>query len=69
MKDAEVVEKVHTSSMMARKSRCDIEIDCMGGVEILGPIESKGTGGAGGAKEAGDAGSGTVTDGAVEIGI
>ena len=55
--------------MMARKSRGDIEIDCMGGAEVLSPAESEGTGGIGGAEEAGDAGSGTVTDGDVETGI
>ena len=52
--------------MMARKLRGDIEIDCMGGAEVLGPAESEGTGGTGGAE---DADSGTVTDGAAETGI
>ena len=41
----------------------------MGDVEVLGPVEYEGTGGTRGAKEACDAGSGTVTDGAVESGI
>ena len=41
-------------------------IDSKGGAEVLGPAESVGTGGTGGAE---DAGSGTVTDGAVETGI
>ena len=41
----------------------------MGGAEVLGLAEFKGTGGTRGAEEACDAGSGTVTDGAVEIGI
>ena len=68
-KDVEVVKKVRTASMMARKSRGDIEIDCMGGTEVLGPAESEGIGGTGSAEEAGDAGSGTMTDGVVENGI
>ena len=58
-KDAEVAEKVRTASIMARKSRGEIEIDCMGGAEVLGPAES----------EVGDAGSGIVTNGVVETGI
>ena len=66
MKDAEVAEKVRTESMMARKSRGDIKIDCMGGPKVLNPTESEGTGGTGGAEEAG---SGTVTDGAAETEI
>ena len=41
----------------------------MGGAEVLGPAKSEGTGGTGGTEEACDAGSGTVTDGAVETGI
>ena len=54
---------------MARKSQGDIEINCMGGAEVLSPVESEGIGGTRGAEEAGDAGSETVTDGAVETGI
>ena len=68
-KDAEVAVKVRTTSMMAKQSRADIEIDCIGGAEVLGPIESEGTGGIGGAEEAGDEGSETMTNGAVETGI
>ena len=41
----------------------------MGGAEVLGPAEFEGIGGTGGAEEACDAGSGTVTDRAVETGI
>ena len=41
----------------------------MGGVEVLGPVVSEGTGGTGGAEEAGDACSGEVTTGAVDTGI
>ena len=40
-KDAEVTEKVWTTSMMARKSRVDIEICCSGDVVLLGPATSK----------------------------
>ena len=65
-KDAEVAEKVRTAFMMARKSRGDIELDCMCGPEVLGPAEYEGIGGTEGAEEAG---SGTVTDGAAEAGI
>ena len=41
-KDAEVTEKVRTASMMARKSRVDIEICCGGSVVVLGPATSVG---------------------------
>ena len=40
-KDVEVAAKVQTASMMAKKSWGDIEIDCMGGVKVLGPAESE----------------------------
>ena len=40
-KDTEVAAKVRTASMMAKKSRRDIEINYMGGVEVLGPAESE----------------------------
>ena len=46
-----------------KKSRGDIEIECMGGPEVLSLSESEGTGGIEGVEEAG---SGTVTDGAAE---
>ena len=67
-KDAEVAEKVRTASMIARKSQGEIEICCMGGAEVLGPVVSKGTGGTRGAEEAGDACSGAVTARAVDTG-
>ena len=41
-KDAEVIVKVRTASMMARKSRVDIVIYCGGGAEVLGPATSLG---------------------------
>ena len=68
-KDAEVAEKVRTTSMIARKSWGDIEICCMGGAEVLGAVVSEGTRGTRGAEEAGDACSGAVTAGAVDTGI
>ena len=39
-RDAEVTEKVRTASMMARKSRVNIEYCCGGGVVVLGPTTS-----------------------------
>ena len=68
-KDAEVVEKVRTASMIVKKSRGEIEICYMGGVEVLGLVVSEGTGGTWGAAEARDACSGAVTAGAVDTGI
>ena len=44
-KDAEVAVKVRTTTMMARKSRGEIRIDSKGGAEVLGLVESVGTGG------------------------
>ena len=41
----------------------------MGGVEVLGPVASEGTGGTRGAEEAGEACSGAVTVGARDTGI
>ena len=68
-KDAEVAEKVRTASMIARKSRGDIEICCMGGVEVLNPIMSEETRGTRGAEEAGEACSGVVTTSGMDTGI
>ena len=68
-KDAEVAEKVRTASIIARKSRGDIEICWSGGVNVLGPVESEGVGGTGGTKEASEVGSGAVTAGAVDTRI
>ena len=67
-KDAEVTEKVHITSMMARKSRVEMVI-CLGGdAEVLGPPTSVGVvvlgaGGFGGAEEAGAMGNRVVVDG------
>ena len=41
-KDDKVTKKVRTASMMARKSRVDIEICCGGGAVVLGPATSVG---------------------------
>ena len=56
-KDAEVTDKVRTTSKMARKSRVDIVICCGGGAEVLGPTTSAGAvvlgaKGSGGAEDA-----------------
>ena len=48
-KDADVAEKVRTSSIIVRKSRVDMEICCGGGVDVLGPYDVVGAGGTGGA--------------------
>ena len=68
-KDADVAEKVRTASIIAKKCRKDMEICCKGGVDVLGPAESKGAGGTGGAEDAGDVGNGAMTDRAVDTGI
>ena len=39
-KDVEVMEKVRTASIMARKSRVEMVICCGGGAEELGPAKS-----------------------------
>ena len=68
-KDVEMIEKVRTASMMARKSRVEMVICCGGDAEVLGPATSAGAAvlgaeGSGGAKEAGDVGNGVVVAGA-----
>ena len=68
-KDAEVIEKARTASMMARKSRVGIETYCDGGAVALGPTTYVGAmvlgaKGSGGAEEAGAEGSGAVEAGA-----
>ena len=47
--DADVAEKVRTTSITARKSRVDMEICCSGGADVLGPYDAVGAGGTGGA--------------------
>ena len=68
-KDAEVIEKVWTASMMARKSRVEMVICCGGDAEVLSLTTSAGAmvlgaGGSGGGEEAGAMGNGVVVDGA-----
>ena len=63
--DVDVVENVQTTSMMARKSRVDIEICCDGGAVMHGPATSVrvvvlGAKGSGGAEDAGAVGNGAV---------
>ena len=60
-KDAEVIEKACTASMMARKSRVEMVICCGGDAKVLGPATSVGAvvlgvGGFGGGEEAGAVG-------------
>ena len=62
-------EKVRTASIIARKSRGDMEICCKGGANVLGPAESEGAGGTRGAEDAGDVGNEAVTFGAAHTGI
>ena len=45
--DADVAEKERTASIMARKSRVDMEICCGGAADVLGPSDAVGAGGAG----------------------
>ena len=62
-KNADVVEKVRTASIIARKSRVDMEICCGGGADILSPTDAVG---AGGAEDADDVGNEAVTAGAAD---
>ena len=66
MKEAEVATNERTAVIMARKSRGEIGIVSMGDAEVLGPVESAGTGDIEGAD---DAGSGSVADGAMDAGM
>ena len=68
-KDADVVEKVRTTSIIVRKSRVDMNTCCSGGSDVLGPIEFVGAGGTRDAKDAGVEGNGAVTTGAMDGGI
>ena len=43
--DADVAEKERTASIMARKSRVDMEICCGGAADVLGPSDAVGAGG------------------------
>ena len=49
LNNADVAEKVWTTSIIARKSRVDMEICCGGGADVLGPYDVVGAGGTGGA--------------------
>ena len=59
--DADVAEKVWTTSIIARKSRVDMEICCGCAADVLGPSDAIGAGGTGGA---GDVGNGAMIAGA-----
>ena len=65
-KDVDVVEKVRIASIIARKSRLDMEICYGGGADVLGPTDAVGAEGTGGAKDADDVGNGAVTAGAAD---
>ena len=65
-KDADVVEKVRTASIIVRKSRLNMEICCGGGADVLGPIDVIEAGGTGGAEDADDVGNGVMTTGAAD---
>ena len=62
--DADVAEKVWAASIIARKSRVDMEICCGGGANVLGPFDAVGAGGTGGAGDADDVGNGAMIVGA-----
>ena len=75
-KDADVVEKVRTASLMVRKSRADNEICCSSGAMVVGPGESigatvLGAEGFEGREDAGVVGNGAVIAraGAEDVGI
>ena len=59
-----MADKVRTASIIARKSRVDMEICCGGGANGLGPSDTIGAGGTGGAGDAGNVRNATVTVGA-----
>ena len=65
-KDVDVAEKVRTASIIARKSRVDMEICCIGGADVLGLTNTVGAGGTGGAEDPDDVGNGAVTARAVD---
>ena len=46
VKDAEVVEKVRTASIIVRKSRAYMGMCCGGGADVLGPTDAVGARGA-----------------------
>ena len=67
--DADVVEKVQAASIIARKSRVDMEICYGGGAYVLGPSDAVGARDTEGAGDADDVGNGGMTaraaDGAI----
>ena len=68
-KDADVVEKVRTASIMVRKSRVDMDTCCSGDSDVLGLVESVGAGSTGGVEDASVVGNGAVTAGAMDSAI
>ena len=65
-KDADVAEKVRTTSIIVRKSQVDMEICCGSGVDVLGPTDVVGARVPGGVEDDGDVGNGVVTVGAAD---
>ena len=65
-KEVDVVAKVGTEIIMARKSRGEMGIVSIGVAEVLSPAESTWTRGTGGSD---DASSGPVVVGTVDVGI
>ena len=61
--DADVAKKVRIASIIARKSRVDMEICCGGGADVLGPSDAVGAGRTGGVGDADDVGNGAVAAG------
>ena len=58
--DAHVAEKVRTASIIARKSRVDMEICCGSGADVLGPFDAVGAGGVGDGVVTAGAASGVI---------
>ena len=68
-KDVDATKKVRTASIIAKKSRGDIEICWSGSVGVLGLAESEGAGNTRGIEGEGEVGNGAVTIRAVDTGI
>ena len=65
-KDADVADKVRTTSIISRKSQVDMEICCGGGANVLGSTDVVGARSTGGAEDANDVGNGALTAIAVD---
>ena len=65
-KDADMAEKVRTTSIIMRKSHVDMKICCGGGADVLGPTDVIGARVTGGAEDDDDVRNGVVTVGATD---